>query len=153
MLITLHDENNDVPNNSFNRSANSIAFIDNLNLLALNARPVNSGVRLLLNMKRRSPDIIAEVHFLPTELGDRKGPTPSNRFGCPFLFEGELFDCVMFLGDSNISPGMTVTLPIQFLSPTLIKPRLSVGSDFGLWEIGVIANGRVTEILDDASES
>ena len=33
------------PNNSFNRSASSIAFIVNLSVLALNARPVNSGVR------------------------------------------------------------------------------------------------------------
>jgi hypothetical protein len=36
------------PNNSLNRSANSVDFIDNLNLLALNARPVNLGVRLFL---------------------------------------------------------------------------------------------------------
>jgi hypothetical protein len=36
-------------NNSFNRSANKVDFIENLNLLALNARPVNSGVRLLLS--------------------------------------------------------------------------------------------------------
>jgi hypothetical protein len=35
-------------NNSFNRSANSIAFIENLNLSALNARLVNSGVRRFL---------------------------------------------------------------------------------------------------------
>jgi hypothetical protein len=36
------------PNNSFNRSANSAAFIVNLNLSASNARPVNSGVRCLI---------------------------------------------------------------------------------------------------------
>jgi hypothetical protein len=35
------------PNNSFNRSAISVAFIENLNLLMLYARPVNSGVRRL----------------------------------------------------------------------------------------------------------
>jgi hypothetical protein len=32
------------PNNLFNQSANSAVFIDNLILLTLNARPVNSGV-------------------------------------------------------------------------------------------------------------
>src|SRR5205085_10760441 len=32
------------PNNSFNRSADSAALIENLNLSALIARPVNSGV-------------------------------------------------------------------------------------------------------------
>jgi hypothetical protein len=115
--------------------------------------PVNSGVRLLLNMNHPSPDIIAEVHFLPTELGGRKGPTPSERFGCPFLFEGEYFDCVMFLDDvGSIAPGSTATLPIWFLSPSKIKPRLNVGSAFDLWELRVIANGTVMEIIDDVSE-
>lgn len=100
------------------------------------------------------PDIIAKVHFLPTELGGRKGPTPSDRFSCPFVFEGEYFDCVTFLGDiGSIAPGSTVTLPIWFLSPTMIKPRLNVGSVFDLWELGVIANGTVTERLNDISES
>lgn len=108
----------------------------------------------MLSMHRRNPDIIAEVHFLPTESGGRRGPTPSNSFGCPFFFEGELFDCVMFLDDiGSIPPGSTVTLPIWFLSPGLIKPRLSAGSEFSLWEIGVIANGKVMEKLDDASNS
>ena len=37
------------PNNSLNRSANSIAFIVNLSVPALCSRPVNSGVRFLLN--------------------------------------------------------------------------------------------------------
>ena len=32
-------------NNSFNRSASNVAFIENLNLLAASARPVNSSVR------------------------------------------------------------------------------------------------------------
>jgi hypothetical protein len=35
------------PNNSFDRSANSIACIESLKLLVLCARLVNSGVRLL----------------------------------------------------------------------------------------------------------
>ena len=34
----------DTPNNSFNRSANSVAFIENLNLLAFCARTVNPSV-------------------------------------------------------------------------------------------------------------
>ena len=35
-------------NNIFNRSANSTAFIENLSVMALCARPVNSSVRRLL---------------------------------------------------------------------------------------------------------
>jgi hypothetical protein len=151
---TLNATINGRSNNSFDRSGISVLLIENLSHDMGISRPVNSGVRLLLNMTNPPPDIIAEVHFLPTESGGRKGPTPSNRFGCPLLFESELFDCVMFLDNiDSISPGSTVTLPIWFLSPDLIKPRLSVGSDFGLWEIGVIANGKVVEILNDASNS
>src|SRR5215212_4481936 len=105
-------------------------------------------------MTNPPPDIIAEVHFLPTESGGRKQPTPSDRFGCPFLFEGEYFDCVMFLDDvGSIAPDSTFTLPIWFLSPNMIKPRLNVGNTFDLWELHVIANGTVIEILGDSSES
>jgi hypothetical protein len=42
------------PNNSFNRSANSAAFIVNLAVSTLDARPVNSGVRRYIQSKHES---------------------------------------------------------------------------------------------------
>jgi hypothetical protein len=47
LLKTVVVNHSAAPNNSFNRSANSIDFIVNLSVMWLNARPVNSGVRPL----------------------------------------------------------------------------------------------------------
>jgi len=97
---------------------------------------------------KRQPDIVAKVQFYSTEKGGRKGPTPSNTYRCPLEFEGEKFDCGLHLEKSGpIAPGATATVPITFLSPELIKPRLKVGSRFTLWEMRAIAEGVVEEML------
>jgi hypothetical protein len=96
------------------------------------------------------PDIIASVRFYTTEAGGRKGPTPPDKFGCPFDFQGEKFDCRLLLGGvGSIAPGATARVPIAFLYPELVKPRLKVGNGFTLWEMRTIAVGVVEEILPD----
>ena len=45
-----NDDRRAQPNNSFNRSANSIAFIENLSVAALFPRPVNSSVMSALRL-------------------------------------------------------------------------------------------------------
>jgi hypothetical protein len=96
------------------------------------------------------PDIIATVRFYATEASGRKGPTPPNMFGCPLEFEGEKFDCRLLLNAvGSLAPGATAKVPVAFLYPELIKPRLKVGSRFTLWEMRTIAEGVVEEILPD----
>ena len=96
------------------------------------------------------PDIVAELTFLPTAEGGRKGPTPPDFFGCPFGFGGEYFDVRFDLSEiGSIAPGASVRAPAKFLNPKLIKDRLSVGSEFILWEGRVIGRGRVLEINTD----
>jgi hypothetical protein len=98
----------------------------------------------------RKPDLIASVHFFPTEDGGRKGATNAGIFRCPLEFEGEKFDCGLHLEETGpISPGMRVTVPITLLSPALIKPRLNVGSRFSLWEMRAIADGVVEKVNSD----
>lgn len=96
------------------------------------------------------PDIIATVRFYATEAGGRKGPTPPIMFGCPLEFEGEKFDCRLLLNEvGSLAPGATAKVPVAFLYPELIKPRLKVGSQFTLWELRTIAKGVVEQILPD----
>ncbi len=96
------------------------------------------------------PDIIASVKFYPTEKGGRKGPTPPVTFRCLSEFEGEKFDCALFLNESGpLAPGESATVPIKFLFPELVKPRLKVGSRFKLWEMRTIAEGVVEQILSN----
>jgi|SRR5215470_4254810 len=95
-----------------------------------------------------TPEIVADIQFLSTADGGRKGPTPDHVFGCPLEYAGELFDCRLDLsGIGPISPGQAVTVPIQFVFPRLVLPRLRVGSAISLWEMGTIARGTVARII------
>ena len=94
------------------------------------------------------PEIIAEVTFLPTNLGGRRGPTPPDHFGCPLQIAKHLFDCRLLLaGIGAVSPGQTVTVPIKFLQPELVAPHLHEGAEFELWERGTIAKGHVVALM------
>jgi hypothetical protein len=96
------------------------------------------------------PDIIATVQLYSTDAGGRSGPTPSDIYGCPLEFEGEKFDCRLLLRDVGaLLPGTSGRVPVAFLYPESIKPRLKVGSRFTLWELRTIAEGVVEEVLAD----
>jgi hypothetical protein len=98
------------------------------------------------------PEIRAKVHFYPTTEGGRLKATPADHFGCPLSFGGRNFDCRLLLDDIGpVSPGETVEVPIQFLCPEDIVPRLRPGDRFQLWEGGFIGEGEVLEIPDSES--
>jgi hypothetical protein len=96
-------------------------------------------------MDRVKADIIARVHLYRTEAGGRSKALPAAPFGCPFFYEGEGFDCRLLL-DQVLAPGTTAEVPIKFLNPGMVKPRLSVGARFKLWEAGDFADGEVLEV-------
>lgn len=97
------------------------------------------------------PDIVARITFLTAERGGKRHaiPATADQYRCPMFFAGEGFDCALLLHaiDHAISPGSTIELPIKFLCPWLIKPRLRVGDRFTLWEMGTIADGEVLQIV------
>lgn len=98
-------------------------------------------------MTGTSFDIIADVAFAPTSEGGRREPTPRETFSCIMEIDGEFFSCRLLLDEiGSISPGEQVTVPIQFLFPDLVRPKLSVGKTFYLNEIGRIASGRIKRI-------
>ena len=93
------------------------------------------------------PDIFAEVRLFPTQDGGRRGPTPAEVFGCPLNYKGKFFDMRLDLSEvGSLSPGSTTRVPLAFLSPGLILPRLSIGSQFTLWEGRTIGEGTVLEL-------
>lgn len=98
----------------------------------------------------RQPDIIASVRFYPAEKGGRAGATAATMYRCPMQFGGTKYDCGLHLDVSGpIAPGGSALVPITFLSPELIKPRLKVGSKFTLWERKNVAEGVVVSVLPD----
>ena len=93
------------------------------------------------------PDAIISVELLPTLSGGRNGATPAKQFGCVFEINGEYFDCRLDLSESGpLMPGCKATVPVAFLYPENVVPRLSEGTQFNLWEGKTIANGRVVSI-------
>ena len=93
--------------------------------------------------------IVANLHFYMPNEGGRKVAVSPPHFGCVFEIGGQSHDCRLLLPNAKpIRPGDTVRLPIQFVFPKLVLPKLSLGQKFFLWELGHIAEGEVIEILN-----
>jgi hypothetical protein len=113
----------------------------------------NSTLTLGAYMDELPADIVATIGFHPTDQGGRKEPTSSDRFRCPFEYQGEFFDCILDLNETGpVRPGEQVTVPVVFLFPDLIKPRLNKGHRFTLWDMRTIADGIVVEIVERESK-
>jgi translation elongation factor EF-Tu-like GTPase len=98
-------------------------------------------------MTELKPDIIASLYVLSTSEGGRKSPIVASMFGCTFEHGSEKNDCRLLLeGKGDVWPGQQISVPIKFLFPELVRPRLQVGDSFRLLEGRVIAHGTVEEI-------
>ena len=97
------------------------------------------------------PDIIADIKFYPTKEGGRKTNIPPEIkfFGYPFEHNGEFNDCRLLLDNfGKIEPGDSVNdVPIVFLYPELVLPKLKIGDPFKLWEGGFKAEGKIKKIM------
>ena len=93
-------------------------------------------------------DAIVDVELLSTTDGGRRVPTPATFLGCPFGVDGEYFDCrLLFWETGPLSPGASARVPVVFLSPALVIPRIHPGKSFTLWEGKTIGHGTVVEVL------
>ena len=92
-------------------------------------------------------DAVVLIELLPTLNGGRSGATPASQFGCLFELAGEYFDCRLDLSESGpLLPGRSATVPIAFLRPENVVSRLTIGTQFNLWEGRTIATGRVVSL-------
>lgn len=96
------------------------------------------------------PDIIVNVEFYKTEDNGRKGPTPRDFFGCIFVINGKNHDCRLLLNKiGSIFPGdKKDNIPVKFLCPELVLPKLKEGIKFYLWDGRIVAEGEVKEIIN-----
>jgi hypothetical protein len=104
------------------------------------------------NLEKVKPDIIANICLVSKEEGSPR-TLPISRawfgLGCPIEYKGHKFDCKILLDENKIDfeLGTCRRIPLKFLWPEGIVPRLKIGDSFLLWERGVIGQGTVTEIL------
>jgi hypothetical protein len=98
------------------------------------------------------PEAIIKVRFKTTAEGGRQGPitlTEKWSFNCPMFIDGEYWDCRL-LGqgpDQILQLGETYQLPVMFLHPDLVLPKLSSGKPVKLWEGKDIATGEVVRLV------
>ena len=94
------------------------------------------------------PDAIIRVRFKTTAEGGRQGPivVGDTPYGCPLFVEGEAFDCRLLITSQTLHLGETYELPVKFLRPELVLPKLSPGKPLELWEGREIATGKVVRV-------
>jgi len=84
-------------------------------------------------MASLKPDAIARIRMYTKEEGGKSKVISGEQFGCPLYYKQEGFDCRLLLGGQrNLRAGDTAELPIKFLFPEHIKPRLKEGDTFTL---------------------
>ncbi|SPE22020.1 conserved hypothetical protein [Candidatus Sulfotelmatomonas gaucii] len=94
-------------------------------------------------------DIEAEVTFLPTDAGGRRGPAFSG-YRPQFFYDGRDWDALQFYPDvEQVKPGDTVRVHFAFLSPQYHAGKVVPGKIFLVREgQRVVGYGCVTKILD-----
>ena len=99
-------------------------------------------------VENHKPDIVATLELVSSKDGGRKAPIVATVFGCVFEHQGEANDCRLLLGErGDVWPGQKISVPILFLYPDLVRPRLKVGDSFRLMEGKIIARGTIDEIV------
>lgn len=96
-----------------------------------------------------TPDIYISVNFYATEKDGRKLPTDPHIFSSIFVIDQSKHDCRLLLDQvGSILPGdYKKSVPVKFLYPKLVIPKLKVGTKFYLWDMRNIAEGEVLEIV------
>jgi hypothetical protein len=79
-----------------------------------------------------------------------KGPTPSGFFSCIFVINDKNHDCRLLLEEvGSILPGnFKKSVPIKFLCPELVLPKLQNGAKFYLRDGKIVAEGKVNEMIN-----
>lgn len=94
-------------------------------------------------------NVIVRVRFKTTLDGGRQGPiiVCEEPYGCPLVVDGEAYDCRLLVKAQTLDLGEIYDLPIKFLNPELVLPKLSVGKPVKLWEGKDIAVGEVVQLV------
>jgi hypothetical protein len=100
------------------------------------------------------PDAIIKIRLKTTTEGGRQGAikVAKHPYGCPLFVGGEAFDCRFLIEDQTLELVGTYEVPIKFLFPELVLPRLSVGMPVTLWEGKDIATGEVVRLGQDVKK-
>jgi translation elongation factor EF-Tu-like GTPase len=99
-------------------------------------------------MNSHDPDIEAEISFLKTDEGGRKGYVGSG-YRPQFFYRGEDHDAIQeFVDKERVYPGETVTVRLSLLHPELLCDHIRVDDLFEIREgLKTVGLGKITRIL------
>jgi len=99
-------------------------------------------------MRGHDPDIEAEISFLKTDEGGRKGYVVSG-YRPQFFYHGEDHDAIQeFVDKERVYPGETVKVRLSLLHPELLCNHIRVDDLFEIREgLKTVGLGKITRIL------
>lgn len=98
-------------------------------------------------MTQLRPDAVIKVRFKTTDEGGRKGAPFGEQYGCVLLVDSDAFECRLLLGGRTLALGVEHEVPVKFLSPAIVLPRLSPGVEVRIWEGRDIAKGTILRLV------
>lgn len=98
---------------------------------------------------KKPRDVEAEIYFLATEEGGRKGPAYTD-YRPQFYYDGHDWDAPHEYPDvEQVNPGDTVRAYLAFLSPQEHVGKLHIGKEFLIREgAKTVGRGKITKILE-----
>jgi hypothetical protein len=97
---------------------------------------------------RTEPDAIIEVRFLTTaEGGKKKTPVAGFGYRATFQIDNEYNDGGFLWAGPPIEAGVSYEVPVFFLRPDLVFPKLMEGKQLTLWEGKLVATGKIIRVL------
>lgn len=95
------------------------------------------------------PDAVIKIRLKTTSEGGRQGPLAIARreYGCVLLVNDEAFDCRFLVEDQLLELGGTYEIPIKFLCPELVLPKLSAATQVTIWEGKTIGVGEIVRLV------
>jgi|GEM_PF-1494085 hypothetical protein len=96
------------------------------------------------------PDVYLNIKFYETCNGGRKGPTPSDFFGCIFKIDDQNFDGRMLLAEiSSIYPvDCKERVPVKFLNYDNVKNKLHIGKKIYIRDGGTVGEAIVVDFTE-----
>lgn len=92
------------------------------------------------------PDAVIRVRFKRTDEGGRQGPVVRETYHCMFIVDGVTFDCRLYPQGRTLELGVEYEVPVRFLSPDLVVPRLAPGRLITLREGKEVASGQIVSV-------
>jgi hypothetical protein len=91
-------------------------------------------------------DVTLQIRLFAANEGGRQSDITGQFYACPILVDDEAFDCRMYLPEEGLKLGQTYIVPVKFLNPDLVLPKLIPGKEVGLWEGKQIGTGSVVSV-------